>query len=80
MAISSITLAELVHGAEKSSDPARNLAVIEDFASRLSTLSYGEKAAYHYGSIRSALEKRASRSESMICTSPPMLAVKALPW
>ncbi|MDP1658578.1 MAG: PIN domain-containing protein [Methylotenera sp.] len=35
MAISTITLAELLHGAEKSSKPAENLAVIEDFCSRL---------------------------------------------
>lgn len=31
MAISTITLAELVHGAEKSQFPVRNLAVVEDF-------------------------------------------------
>ena len=35
MAISTTTLAELLHGAEKSSDPPRNLAVVEDFCSRL---------------------------------------------
>lgn len=57
MAVSSITLAELIHGAEKSSDPARNLAVVEDFFARLSVLPYGEKAAWHYGSIRAGLEK-----------------------
>lgn len=57
MAISSITLAELVHGAEKSSDPARNLTVVEDFCSRLAVLPYDQKAAYHYGAIRAALEK-----------------------
>lgn len=57
MAVSSITLAELIHGAEKSSDPARNLAVVEDFFSRLSVLPYGEKAAWHYGAIRAGLEK-----------------------
>ena len=57
MAISSITLAELVHGAEKSSDVTRNLAVVEDFCRRLSVLDYGERAAHHYGSIRAALEK-----------------------
>jgi tRNA(fMet)-specific endonuclease VapC len=57
MAVSSITLAELIHGAEKSKDPARNLAVVEDFFARLSVLPYGEKAAWHYGSIRAALEK-----------------------
>jgi tRNA(fMet)-specific endonuclease VapC len=56
MAISAVVLAELLHGAEKSSDPARNLAVVEDFVSRLTVLSYGAKAAGHYGSIRAALE------------------------
>ncbi len=56
MAISAITLAELMHGAEKSSDPPRNLAVVEDFCSRLAVLPYGDKAAGHYGSIRTALE------------------------
>lgn len=58
MAISSITLAELLHGAEKSNAPARSLGVVEDFCSRLEVLPYGPKAAQHYGSIRSALEKQ----------------------
>lgn len=57
MAISSITLAELIHGAEKSSQPAQNYTVIEDFCSRLEVLPYTPKAAQHYGSIRAALEK-----------------------
>ena len=57
MAISSITLAELIHGAEKSSQPAHNYNVIEDFCSRLEVLPYSAKAAQHYGSIRAALEK-----------------------
>ena len=56
MAISAITLAELVHGAQKSSDPPRNLAVVQDFRSRLTVLDYGERAAHHYASIRAALE------------------------
>jgi tRNA(fMet)-specific endonuclease VapC len=57
MAISSITLAELLHGAEKSSRVSENLAAIEDFCSRLQVLPYGPKAAQHYGAIRAALEK-----------------------
>ena len=57
MATSAITLAELVHGAEKSQFPVRNLEVVEDFCSRLITLPYGDTAAYHYGNIRAALEK-----------------------
>lgn len=57
MAISSITLAELLHGAEKSSAPTQMLAVVEDFCSRLDLLPYGSKAAQHYSSIRASLEK-----------------------
>lgn len=57
MAISSITLAELLHGAEKSSRVSENLAAIEDFCSRLQVMPYGPKAAQHYGVIRAALEK-----------------------
>ncbi|AVO49609.1 VapC toxin family PIN domain ribonuclease [Melaminivora suipulveris] len=57
MAISAITLAELVHGAEKSSQPSANLAVIDDFCSRLEVLPYGSKAAQHYGTIRAELER-----------------------
>ena len=57
MAMSSVTLAELLHGAEKSSRVSENLAAIEDFCSRLQVLPYGPKAAQHYGAIRAALEK-----------------------
>jgi len=57
MAISSITLAELMHGAEKSSKVDANIRVVEDFASRLQVLPYSAKAAQHYSSIRAALEK-----------------------
>ncbi len=57
MAISAITLAELLHGVEKSSQPAANFAVVEDFCSRLDVLPYTAKAAQHYGSIRADLER-----------------------
>jgi tRNA(fMet)-specific endonuclease VapC len=58
MCISSITLAELVHGAEKSQRVSENLQTIEDFTSRLEVLPYTPKAAFHYGSIRAALESK----------------------
>lgn len=57
MAISAITLAELVHGAEKSQRRAANLSVVEDFASRLEILTYSRKASFHYGEIRAVLER-----------------------
>ena len=59
MAISSITLAEILHGAEKSAKPEHNLQQVEDFISRLDVLDYGTKAAAHYGDIRENLEKQA---------------------
>jgi tRNA(fMet)-specific endonuclease VapC len=58
LAISAITLAELLHGTENSSQPQRTLSVVEDFCSRLDVLDYGAKAAQHYGRIRAALERR----------------------
>ena len=58
MCISSITLAELLHCVEKSSRPDHNLLQVEDFISRLEVLSYGNKAASHYGDIRADLERK----------------------
>lgn len=58
LTLSSITLAELMHGAEKSAYPEKNLHIIEDFCSRLEVLDYGQKAAAHYGAIRATLERK----------------------
>ena len=58
MCISSITLAELLHGAEKSERVEHNLAVIEDFVSRLTVMEYNNKTAAHYGDIRADLERK----------------------
>lgn len=58
MSISSITLAELLHGVEKSERTEQNLHQVEDFVSRLEVLVYGTKAAEHYGNIRANLERR----------------------
>lgn len=58
MAISAITLSELLHGVEKSAAPDRNLAVVENFCGRLDVLPYGGKACLHYGQIRAGLERQ----------------------
>lgn len=58
MCISAITLAELLHGAEKSAKPEHNLRQVEDFVSRLDIQEYGSKAAAHYGDIRADLERK----------------------
>ena len=56
LCISSVTLAELMYGAEKSALTAQNLKVVEGFAARLEVLSFADKAAAHYGQIRAELE------------------------
>lgn len=58
MCISSITLAELLHGVEKSQKQEHNLRQVEDFISRLNVLDYDVKAAAHYGDIRADLERK----------------------
>lgn len=58
LSISSITFAELIHGAQKSERVEHNLRQVEDFTSRLEIFKYGEKAAVHYGDIRAVLEKK----------------------
>ena len=58
LCISSITLAELLHGVEKSAKPEHNFRQVEDFTSRLTVLEYGEKAVTHYGNIRADLERK----------------------
>ena len=58
MCISSITLAELFHTAEKSTKREYNLRCVEYFVSRLDVLEYGTKAAAHYGDIRATLERK----------------------
>jgi tRNA(fMet)-specific endonuclease VapC len=57
LCISSITLAELYYGAEKSTRRDENLATIEQFAARLETLPFAEKAAAQYGQLRAELER-----------------------
>ncbi|WP_024676750.1 type II toxin-antitoxin system tRNA(fMet)-specific endonuclease VapC [Pseudomonas syringae] len=57
LCISAITLMELVYGAEKSSSPERNLAVVEGFAARLELLPYDSDAAAHTGMIRAELAR-----------------------
>ena len=55
LSISTVTLGELVFGAEHSQQQERNLADIEAMVSRLEVLPFENKAAYHFGQIRAAL-------------------------
>lgn len=57
LCISAVTLGELIYGAEKSSQPERNLNDIEGLTARLDVLPFAEAAASHFGQIRAELAK-----------------------
>ena len=56
--ISSITLAELQYGIEKSSNPAKNREALEKFLTPIEIVDYGYEASVEYGSIRADLERK----------------------
>ncbi|MBA3031156.1 MAG: type II toxin-antitoxin system VapC family toxin [Desulfobacteraceae bacterium] len=76
MSISSVSLGELVFGAEHSQQVERNLADIEAFIARLEVLPFDDKAAYHFGQIRAELY----RSGQPIGPYDMMIAGHARAW
>ena len=57
MCISSITYTELVYGAERSSNPERNLRSLERFVARMDVLPLGDSTAGHAEQIHAELAK-----------------------
>jgi tRNA(fMet)-specific endonuclease VapC len=57
MCISTVTWGELVYGAERSSQPERNLADIEGLAARLETAPFDFSAATQFGQLRAELHR-----------------------
>ena len=55
--LSSISFAELQYGAEKSSNPARNLSALSEYITPLEILEFGEPEAIVYGKLRTYLER-----------------------
>ena len=58
LCISTVVLAELLHGAGKSAKPVENRQEVERFAARLEVLAFDADAAAHAADIRVALERR----------------------
>lgn len=57
MCISSVTLGELIYGAERSEQVDRNLKDIEGLKARLDVAAFDEHAAEHFGQLRAELYK-----------------------
>jgi tRNA(fMet)-specific endonuclease VapC len=58
VAVSSITVAELHYGVERSSNPAHERVSVENLLGAVSILSFDSKAAEGYGMLRRYLERR----------------------
>jgi tRNA(fMet)-specific endonuclease VapC len=54
--ISTITLAELEYGVEKSLNKVQNQLALTEFLAPIEVLNFSDKAAIHFGSIRAHLE------------------------
>lgn len=55
MAISTVSVGELIFGVERSVQPERNQADIDGMLARLEVFTFDEKAAAHFGQIRAEL-------------------------
>lgn len=55
--ISVVTYAELLYGVERSSSKRINRQVVDDFVKHLTVYDWDERAAAHYGQIRTSLER-----------------------
>jgi tRNA(fMet)-specific endonuclease VapC len=55
--LSSITVAELFYGAEKSKARKKNWAVVEEFVSNFNIVPFDEKSCQTYAKTRASLEK-----------------------
>lgn len=58
LGISSVTVAELRYGAEKSGRPHQNHAALDAFLAPLLVADFDSLAANHYGEVRAELERR----------------------
>lgn len=63
--ISSITLAELSYGMEKSRQVRKNRQALDEFTLPLEVADFDEEAASAYGTVRAALEKAGAPVGSM---------------
>ena len=63
--ISTITVAELAHGAQKSSRVEQNMSALEQFLLPLEIVDFDQQASVAYGAIRAHLERKLNQIGSM---------------
>ena len=63
--VSTITIAELAHGARKSSQVEQNMAALEQFLLPIEIADFDQRASMAYGLIRTSLEREGKMIGSM---------------
>jgi len=63
--VSVITVAELVHGTQKSSQPEQNMTALDQFLLPLDIADFDQNAATAYGQLRAYLERQGNLIGSM---------------
>jgi tRNA(fMet)-specific endonuclease VapC len=74
--ISTVTLAELRYGADKSNDPSRNNAALDAFLVPLETVEFNADAADEYGQVRSDLGRRGLPIGPLDATTEPLVPLE----
>lgn len=57
LAVTTTSIGELVHAAEKSARPAENLSRLDVLVSNLTVLPFDDVAARHFGRVKAGLER-----------------------
>jgi tRNA(fMet)-specific endonuclease VapC len=58
LGVSTVTLAELRYGADKSHDPVKNHSALDAFLAPIQIVVFDAECADYYGKVRSNLERR----------------------
>lgn len=61
LAITAISVGELVYGAERSAHPTKKLLEIDTLLATITVVAYDDDAAHRFGLIKTALERRGER-------------------
>lgn len=61
LAITAISVGELVYGAERSARPAEKLLQLDILLATITVVAYDDEAAHRFGRLKMALERRGER-------------------
>lgn len=61
LAVTTISVGELIHGAHKSFNPASNLARVDVLLSAMTILSFDHRSARRFGGLKAYLERAGAR-------------------